>query len=122
MHRAALRPVVFRRRSRWEVGRSLSSPSMAEASGKTTFEWTKAATLAFIELLKQHPCWWRVKSREYKMKNLRSASLETMRAELSDHLKCEMHKQDIMKKIHTLITVHLLLVFLSFGGRPVKYT
>ena len=36
------------------------------------------------------------------MKNLRSASLETMRAELSDHLKCEMHKQDIMKKIHTL--------------------
>ena len=32
---------------------------MAE-SGKTTFEWNKAATLAFIDLLKQHPCLWKV--------------------------------------------------------------
>lgn len=36
------------------------------------------------------------------MKNIRNTSLETMKTELSDHLKCEIQKQDIVKKMHTL--------------------
>ena len=51
-----------------------SQHKMAEASSvKKHFEWTKNATLRFIELLKQHPCIWDVKSKEYKIKNKRRA-------------------------------------------------
>ncbi|XP_042873248.1 uncharacterized protein LOC122253898 [Penaeus japonicus] len=65
-------------------------------------EWTRSNTLAFIDLLRQQPCLWKAKCNEYKRRDLRSAGLEAIKAEMSRSMNCELDNEDIMKKIHTL--------------------
>uniref|UniRef100_A0A0P4VTV1 MADF domain-containing protein n=1 Tax=Scylla olivacea TaxID=85551 RepID=A0A0P4VTV1_SCYOL len=68
------------------------------------FEWTRANTQHFIELLKEHPSVWNIKSKQYKMRNVRSASLETIKSDLSNFANCTLRVEDITKKLHTLKT------------------
>lgn len=75
---------------------------MAASSVKNPFKWTKNATLHFTELLKQHLCIWDVKSKEYTVINITSTSLDKIKINLSDVLHCEVKREDIMKKLHTL--------------------
>lgn len=65
-------------------------------------EWTKAATLQLIDLIKQHPSLWQVHNKNYKNKTVRSASLNAVVKELMDAMKCVITAADIMKKLHTL--------------------
>ena len=69
-------------------------------------EWTRSNTLAFID-----PCLWNVKCKEYKRRDLRSASLEVIKAEMSRIINCEVDSVDIMKKKHTLDTIPQRTVF-----------
>ncbi|XP_076047470.1 uncharacterized protein LOC143029012 [Oratosquilla oratoria] len=74
---------------------------MEQSTSAKAFEWTKSITLHFIELLKQHPAIWNIKCKEYKMKNIKSASIETLRADLYSFTKCYVRNEDITKKLHT---------------------
>ncbi|XP_076034481.1 uncharacterized protein LOC143021091 isoform X2 [Oratosquilla oratoria] len=67
-----------------------------------TLEWTRSSTLYFIELLKQHPSIWNIKCKEYKMRDIKIASLETITTELSSFMNCVVRDEDVKKKLHTL--------------------
>ncbi|XP_066946917.1 uncharacterized protein [Macrobrachium rosenbergii] len=67
-------------------------------------EWTRTNTLHFIELLKEHPSVWNIKCKQYKMRNIRSVSLETIKSDLSSFVNCTLQNKDITKKLHTLKT------------------
>lgn len=66
--------------------------------------WTKPHTMYFIELLKQYPCLWRKKSKNFKNKRARSDALTSMGLKLSAKMRCVVTNVDITKKLHTLKT------------------
>ncbi|XP_068206995.1 uncharacterized protein [Palaemon carinicauda] len=74
------------------------------ANSQPPIEWTRTNTLHFIKLLKEHPSVWNIKSKKYKDKNVRSASLETIKSDLSTLVNCTLRVEDINKKLHTLKT------------------
>ncbi|MPC98421.1 hypothetical protein E2C01_093792 [Portunus trituberculatus] len=60
------------------------SSSMAHLVPATKhLEWTRTNSLHFIELLKEHPSVWNIKCKQYKMRDIRSARLETIKSNLS---------------------------------------
>ncbi|XP_063876929.1 uncharacterized protein LOC135109480 [Scylla paramamosain] len=65
-------------------------------------EWTRANTQLFIELLKEHPCLWQLKNKNYKNKTVRSRSLDAMTKQLMGTMNCLITPAIIMKKLHTL--------------------
>lgn len=67
-----------------------------------TVEGKRKNTSFFIELLQQHPSTWNVKSKEYKIKNIRSASVKDIIIELSGYMNCTIKTEDVMKTMHTL--------------------
>ncbi|XP_076061237.1 uncharacterized protein LOC143037015 [Oratosquilla oratoria] len=77
---------------------------MEQSTSAKPFEWTKSITLYFIELLKQHPAIWNIKCKEHKMRNIKSASIETLKADLYSFTKCNVRNEDITRKLHTLKT------------------
>ncbi|KAK3894485.1 hypothetical protein Pcinc_001741 [Petrolisthes cinctipes] len=88
-----------------EGGRPPRSAPMAQSPPPAKpIEWTRTNTIHFIELLKEHPSVWNIKCKQYKMRNIRSASLEAIKAELSSFCNCTLRTEDITKKLHTLKT------------------
>ena len=69
---------------------------------ESNFQWTRAITLQFIDLLKQHPCLWQVKNDNYKNKIVRNSSLAAIIKALNENMNCEATQSDVMKKLHTL--------------------
>ncbi|XP_050689340.1 uncharacterized protein LOC126981810 isoform X2 [Eriocheir sinensis] len=65
-------------------------------------DWPRVRTLHLIDLMKQHPCLWVVRSTNHMNKNVRRASLNAVAKELSDSANCDITPNDIMKKWHTL--------------------
>lgn len=64
-------------------------------------EWTRTAATAFIDLLKSHPCLWKVKCPTYKNKDIKNSAYEKMKRDLSV-LGYTVTQDEIRKKINTL--------------------
>ncbi|XP_037790733.1 protein jim lovell-like isoform X2 [Penaeus monodon] len=73
-------------------------------SDEGLLSWSRPHTLLFIDLLKQQPCLWKTKSKEYKNRILRNVALRSVCLEMTNRINCTVTPDIIMRKIHTLRT------------------
>ncbi|XP_047489899.1 uncharacterized protein LOC125039718 isoform X2 [Penaeus chinensis] len=73
-------------------------------SDEGLLSWSRPHTLLFIDLLKQQPCLWKTKSKEYKNRILRNVALRSVSLEMTNRINCTVTPDIIMRKIHTLRT------------------
>ncbi|KAG0710528.1 hypothetical protein GWK47_022617 [Chionoecetes opilio] len=66
--------------------------------------WSKQHTSLFIDLLEQYPCLWKVKTKEYKNRDLRNVAINNICIEMSSKINCIVTHDIIVRKIHTLRT------------------
>ena len=69
---------------------------------ENNFQWTRALTQHFTDLLQQHPCLWQTKNNDYKNKIVRTASLNVILKEFIEAMNCVVTQDEIIKKLHTL--------------------
>ena len=66
------------------------------------FERTRWNTQQFIDLIREHPCLWQIRNKNYKNKTMRSVNLNTLIKPLMSTVNCVVTPEIIMKKLHTL--------------------
>lgn len=82
----------------------MSLPFFHTMADEGLLSWSRPHTLLFIDILKQQPCLWKTKSKEYKNRILRNAALKSVSLEMTNKINCTVTPDIIMRKIHTLRT------------------